>query len=53
MIFTLKWKRPEERRAVSDRRWCQDRRIKDLPVDDERRRAAERRSGSDRRTSSA
>ena len=34
MIFTLKWKRPQERRVISERRWCQDRRIKSLPVDE-------------------
>lgn len=53
MIFTLKWKRPQERRVISERRWCQDRRIKSLPVDEDRRRTTERRSGSDRRSSPA
>jgi len=39
----------QERRLIGDRRWCQERRIGDLPVADERRSGKDRRTAGDRR----
>jgi hypothetical protein len=43
-------KRKRQPRLLDDRRWCRDRRVVEIAVEEERRSGVDRRSGDDRRT---
>ena len=48
------WKGKSRRqpRLIDDRRWCRERRVAEIEVEEERRSGVERRSGHDRRKKS-